>query len=101
MTTSELTRRLLALESKAGAQAEAMTIYLTAYRQAGQPEARVRLIACGAQRWQQQEGETAEALRQRAARECERNAWGIALLSECTASSPEQTAPELTKNSER
>jgi hypothetical protein len=82
--TSALTRRLEALEALQSTT-EGRAIILIGAVMPGQPEAPVTAIACGGQRWERQDGETVEALRQRAASECRPNAWGVALLVECTA----------------
>lgn len=79
-----LTRRIQALEALQST-AEGRIIILTGVTPPGQPEARVAAITCGAQRWARQDGETVEALRQRAASECTRNLSGVALLVECAA----------------
>ena len=91
-----LAGRIEALEAMQ-LNSEGRVIFLSGAAHAGQPKAPVIAIVCSAQRWVRLDGETVEALRERATRECERNAWGIALLSECTASSPEQPAPTLRK----
>lgn len=81
---STLEKRLEALEALQST-AEGQIIILTGVTPPGQPEARVTAIACGAQLWTRQDGETVEALRQRAAGECTRNLSGVTLLVECAA----------------
>lgn len=82
--SATLHARVKALEAMQSTT-EGRVIILAGAAMPGQPEAPVTAIACGAQRWERQDGETVEALRQRAASECERNPSGVALLVECTA----------------